>query len=58
MSMEKMNEVVVSMDRKTVAVGPGNRWVDVYSTLEPEELAVVGGRVCFHSSKEGACILT
>lgn len=40
-----LNEVTVNKDRKTVSVGPGNRWVDVYRQLEKENLTVVGGRI-------------
>jgi hypothetical protein len=32
-------------DKKTVAIGPGNRWLDVYNYLTPDSLVVVGGRV-------------
>ncbi|KAH7066487.1 hypothetical protein FB567DRAFT_565576 [Paraphoma chrysanthemicola] len=39
-----LNDVNVSSDRKTVSVGPGNRWGNVTETLEPLGLAVVGGR--------------
>jgi hypothetical protein len=35
----------LSSDKKTVAIGPGNRWLDVYSYLTPYDLTVVGGRV-------------
>jgi FAD/FMN-containing dehydrogenase len=40
----KMDERKLSDDKKTVAVGPGNRWLDVYDYLTPHNLAVVGGR--------------
>ncbi|KXJ97312.1 hypothetical protein Micbo1qcDRAFT_181829 [Microdochium bolleyi] len=43
--MSKLNHVTVSKDRKTVEVGAGNRWVNVYSQLDPQGLTVVGGRV-------------
>ncbi|KID76205.1 FAD-dependent monooxygenase CTB5 [Metarhizium brunneum] len=39
-----LDQVAVSPDRKTVAVGPGNRWINVSSALDPLGLAVVGGR--------------
>ncbi|KAH7378393.1 hypothetical protein DE146DRAFT_626531 [Phaeosphaeria sp. MPI-PUGE-AT-0046c] len=39
-----MKERELSTDRKTVAIGPGNRWLDVYDFLTPYGLAVVGGR--------------
>lgn len=43
-SLEEMNEITLSLDKKTVEVGPGNRWGAVYSKLEEQNLAVVGGR--------------
>lgn len=45
MPLEKLNQVKVSSDRKTVAVGPGNTWFSTYTALQPTNLAVVGGRV-------------
>ncbi|KAH7029081.1 oxidoreductase FAD-binding protein [Microdochium trichocladiopsis] len=42
--LSKLNQVNVSKDRKTVDVGPGNRWLDVYGRLETQGLTVVGGR--------------
>ncbi|CAE7185863.1 FAD binding domain containing protein [Pyrenophora teres f. teres] len=44
-SMERMNHVVVSKDKKYANVGPGNRWVDVYKTVEKSGVNVVGGRM-------------
>jgi hypothetical protein len=35
----------VSGDKKQTSVGTGNKWLDVYSVLEPKGLSVVGGRV-------------
>ncbi|KAH8816925.1 hypothetical protein F5884DRAFT_748400 [Xylogone sp. PMI_703] len=40
-----MNEVSVNAARNVTSLGPGNRWFDVYSKLEPMGLSVVGGRV-------------
>lgn len=40
-----MNKVEVSKSRKTVYVGGGARWMDVYKHVEAEKLLVVGGRV-------------
>ena len=45
LSTASLSQVEVSDDRKTVDVGPGNRWVDVYKGLEPYGLTVVGGRL-------------
>lgn len=39
-----LNEVDVSPDQKTTSLGPGNRWLDVYSKLDARNLSVVGGR--------------
>ncbi|KAH3950843.1 hypothetical protein HBI25_174980 [Parastagonospora nodorum] len=44
-SMENFKKVEVSADRKTADIGPGNRWVDVYTTLQKFDLGVVGGRM-------------
>lgn len=44
-SMEDFKQVSVSSDKRTVNVGPGNRWVDVYTALEPHGLGVAGGRM-------------
>lgn len=45
--MQSMNSVTVSSDRKSVSMGGGNRWGNVYSVLEPLDLATVGGRVSY-----------
>lgn len=42
--LRKMNQIAVSMDQRTVSVGPGNRWINVSEALDPLGLAVVGGR--------------
>lgn len=44
-AMEKFKDITISKDKKTVAVGPGNLWYDVYTTLQPSDIAVIGGRV-------------
>ena len=45
MAFEKMKDLKLSADKKTVDVQPGNVWHDVYSGLEKDNLGVVGGRV-------------
>jgi len=40
-----LNQVTISADKATVLVGPGARWVDVYTELETEQLTTIGGRV-------------
>ncbi|KAM7192112.1 hypothetical protein V8F33_008537 [Rhypophila sp. PSN 637] len=44
-SMERMNQIILSADKKTVEVGFGNLWVDVYKAIESAGVNVVGGRV-------------
>ncbi|KAI1141849.1 FAD-binding domain-containing protein [Hypoxylon sp. FL0543] len=39
-----MKHVIPSVDRKSVSIGPGNTWVEVYTTLEKFNLSTVGGR--------------
>jgi hypothetical protein len=43
--MQSMNQVTVSSDQKIVSIGPGNRWGNIYPTLDGMNLAMVGGRV-------------
>lgn len=42
--MSKLNEVTVAADEKTVYVGSGAKWGDVYQVLDALELAIIGGR--------------
>ena len=44
-SLEKLNKVRLSCNKKKVTIGPGNRWADVYRKLDPRDLTVAGGRV-------------
>lgn len=43
--MQSMNQVVVASDQKSVIIGPGNRWGNIYPKLDDLNLAMVGGRV-------------
>ena len=45
-ALENMNGITLSSDRKTASIGSGNRWGNVYKTLEQYGVQVVGGRVC------------
>jgi FAD binding domain len=45
LDLNNLKTVEVSSDKKTTLVGAGNRWIDVYSQLIPQNLSVVGGRV-------------
>lgn len=40
-----LKQVQVSADRTLTQVGAGNRWLDVYSKLDMQQLSVIGGRV-------------
>jgi FAD/FMN-containing dehydrogenase len=44
-SLEKLNDINISRDKKTVTIQPGNNWADVYTTLDASNLSVTGGRV-------------
>lgn len=44
-AFDNMKNIALSEDKSIAAIEPGNTWYDVYSALEPENLAVVGGRV-------------
>ena len=41
----QLNTLVLSQDRSILAVGPGNRWMDVYQYLNSTGLSAVGARV-------------
>ncbi|KAK8008423.1 hypothetical protein PG991_010974 [Apiospora marii] len=43
--LQRLNQVIISAVKTTVNVGPGNRWGDVYNVLDPQGLAVTGGRL-------------
>ena len=43
--MASLNQVIVSRDQSIAGIGPGNRWANVYTTLDSLDLAMVGGRV-------------
>lgn len=43
--MSAINQVTVAAGQKTTSVGPGARWIDVYTVLDPLGFAVPGGRV-------------
>jgi hypothetical protein len=44
-TFEKMKQITLSEDKKIAAVEPGNLWYDIYTNLQNDNLAVVGGRV-------------
>jgi hypothetical protein len=44
-SLSKFTQCILSEDKKTVDVGLGLRWLDVYKALDPYDVAVTGGRV-------------
>ena len=43
--LANLNQIQISEDRTLTHVGAGNRWIDVYSKLEEQQLSVIGGRV-------------
>ncbi|KAF8477759.1 hypothetical protein DFH94DRAFT_92260 [Russula ochroleuca] len=44
-SMTRFNHIVINKDSRTVEVGAGLTWTDVYAYLVPKGLNVVGGRI-------------
>ncbi|KAL3463406.1 hypothetical protein BJX64DRAFT_120493 [Aspergillus heterothallicus] len=44
-SLGEFQQVVLSDDKSTADVGLGLRWIDVYEALEPDNVAVAGGRI-------------
>jgi hypothetical protein len=47
-SLENFKQAVVASDKKTIDIGPGLRWIDVYNAVEKDGLSVAGGRVSLH----------
>ncbi|KAI5791973.1 hypothetical protein EDC01DRAFT_706766 [Geopyxis carbonaria] len=45
LDLSKLTEITLSTDKATARIGPGNRWVDVYTALDPSGVQVVGGRI-------------
>ena len=43
--LAQLNQLEVLQDKTLTYVGAGNRWIDVYSKLAEQQLAVIGGRV-------------
>ncbi|KAF2106961.1 oxidoreductase FAD-binding protein [Lophiotrema nucula] len=43
--MQSMNQVTVSADQTVVSFGSGNKWGNIYPTLDNLNLAMVGGRL-------------
>ena len=43
--MTRFNHIAISKDSRTVEVGAGLTWADVYAYLVPRGLNVVGGRI-------------
>ncbi|KAK8087390.1 hypothetical protein PG994_002364 [Apiospora phragmitis] len=44
-SFQNLSGVALSADKKVAAVQPGNTWGSVYSALQKDDVAVIGGRV-------------
>ncbi|KIH91978.1 FAD binding protein domain protein [Sporothrix brasiliensis 5110] len=44
-SFANLNNIQLSADKSTVAVGPGNVWGQVYAYLDAYDLTVIGGRL-------------
>ncbi|KAK5062924.1 hypothetical protein LTR84_005000 [Exophiala bonariae] len=40
----KIDQINLSDDRSVVTLGPGSRWLNVYTALEPLNVTVIGGR--------------
>ncbi|KAH6629275.1 hypothetical protein C7974DRAFT_184022 [Boeremia exigua] len=44
-SFENLNKISLAADKKTASFRPGNTWFDIYTALEKDQVAVIGGRV-------------
>lgn len=43
--LSAMNTVSINPSHIIISAGPGNRWIDVYSHLNPVGLSIPGGRI-------------
>lgn len=43
--LRDLNKITLNKDKSVASIGPGNKWGQVYKALEPDNLAVVGGRL-------------
>lgn len=44
-TLNSLNQTTIANDKKSIDVGPGARWVDVYRALAPDGLYTIGGRL-------------
>lgn len=59
--MSRFNEVTYHKNNQTADVGAGNLWDNVYTTLEPYGVNVIGGRIesrSFHSLNDGIALFS
>ncbi|KAJ0116233.1 FAD binding domain-containing protein [Diaporthe amygdali] len=45
LALNNVNALKVNADENTIEVGPGNKWVDVYTALHPYGQYTIGGRL-------------
>lgn len=43
--LSALNSITLSSNGSIAHIGAGNRWLDVYTALQPYNLSVIGGRV-------------
>jgi len=43
--LANLNQISISLDKKTASIGPGNTWAPVYTALEAQNISMIGGRV-------------
>ncbi|ROW09241.1 hypothetical protein VPNG_05896 [Cytospora leucostoma] len=45
LDLSGLNAITVSEDSKTISIGPGQRWGNVFDALAPYRVSVIGGRI-------------
>lgn len=43
--LQKLNKIAISTDKSVISLGPGGRWGDFYTALDPYGVSVIGGRL-------------
>jgi FAD/FMN-containing dehydrogenase len=54
-SFEKLGRMELSANKKIFSFQPGHTWYDIYTNLEKENLAIIGGRVSRSNLKITSC---
>ncbi|KAL9115567.1 MAG: hypothetical protein Q9187_007280 [Circinaria calcarea] len=52
--LRKLNKVAISADRKLASLGPGGRWGDVFTALDPYDIALADGTITDANARQNS----